>query len=107
MTCLDRIKAALLTVSQNVSHYSAAKKDAPYIVWAEDGQTDTLYGDDGMEERCITGTVDLYSENENEPLAAAIEAALGGVCGFELTSVQFEDGTGLIHREWSFEIEDT
>ena len=37
MTCLNRIRDALLAVTAEVYHFHAHKPSPPYIVWAEDG----------------------------------------------------------------------
>ena len=105
MSCLDIIKIALLSVSENVGHYTALKKTPPYIVWAEDGQGDTVFANGEMRNQAITGTVDLFTQTlEGEPLIEAIPAALNGKCAWWLGSVQYEDDTGLLHVEWIWEV---
>jgi len=103
MTCLDKVRSALSAVSANVGHYFAAKKAAPYIVWAEDSANDPCAGD--VHEDIVTvGTVDLFTRTEGDPLVSAIETALesAGLLWY-LNSVQHEDETGLIHYEWVWE----
>lgn len=106
MNCLNEIKDALLTVSQNVGHYSAFKAIPPYIIWAEDGQGESLRADDAVSEQVITGTIDLYTKNLNgEPLVESIQSALDMDCiSWRLNSVQYEDDTKLLHYEWAWEV---
>lgn len=106
MTCLDCVKNALLTVSKNVGHYQALKATAPYIVWAEDGQSDTVWANNRMLGQVIQGTIDLYTKKENDPLFQAVQKALNAAeISFRLNSVQHEDDTGYIHFEWVFEVD--
>lgn len=107
MCSLDVIKNALLTVSQNVWHFKAFKKAPPYIVWAEDGQADSVWADGAMQEQIITGTIDLYTKTlDNEPLFESIQNALNGTeISWRLNSIQYEDGgAGLLHYEWVWEL---
>lgn len=106
MTCLNRVKDALLTVSKNVGHYQALKAAIPYIVWAEDGQSDAVWANDRMLGQTIQGTIDLYTRAENDPLFQAVQKALNAAeISFRLNSVQYEDDTGYIHFEWVFEVD--
>ena len=64
-------------------------------------------GDDLKQDRAWEGSVDLYTHGENMMLVAAVESVLEDVCesSWELNSVQYERETGLIHREFVFQIE--
>ncbi|MEG0778849.1 MAG: hypothetical protein RSG55_08380 [Oscillospiraceae bacterium] len=106
MTCLDTIKNALLSVSQNVSHYSAVKKCPPYIVWEEDGQGEDLWADGKMIGQVLTGTIDLFTANLNdEPLFGAIQNALSGAnISWQLNSIQYEERSKWLHYEWTWEV---
>ncbi len=104
MHCLDRVKAALLTVSDNVGHYEALKQDDDYIVWAEDGG-DQLNADNAMQEQAITGKVHLYTRTEYSLLVSAIQNAMKSAkISFSLSTVQYEDSTKYIHYSWDFEV---
>ena len=102
---LDRIKTALMTVGVPVSHYTALKKPSKYIVWAEDGQSDSVWADGKMQEQTIQGTADYFTKTENDPNVDAIQAALtvAGI-SFRMNSVQYEDDTKYIHYEWVWEV---
>ena len=102
---LETLQAALATLTDNCYHYVAAPNSTiPYIVWMEDGDND-LAGDDHHAEQSYTGTVDLYTKQENDPLFTSIPAALAGIgASWYLNSVQYEEETGLTHYEWVWEV---
>ena len=64
-------------------------------------------GDDCKQDRAWEGSVDLYTSGKQMLIAAAVESALAEVCGnsWYLNSEQYEHETGLIHREFVFQIE--
>lgn len=103
---LSKIDAALKTIGVDVYRYGATVQDAPYIVWAEDGQAGALYADNHMRQQALTGTVDYYTRTADDLNVAAIQAALNGVEGlcWRLNSIQYEDDTGLLHYEWVWEL---
>ena len=105
MRCLDKVKNALLSVTENVGHYEALKKDDRYIIWAEDGSGDKLGTDNMVGYQAIQGTIDFYTKSENDPYVEEIQEALRNarIC-FYLNSVQREDLAKTIHYEWVFEV---
>lgn len=105
MTCLDRIRDALLGVTPEVYHFHAHKPSPPYIVWAEDGAGAVVVANGRMQNQVITGTVDLFTDDpEDTTLFEGVQAALDGVCAWRLNSIQYEDETGLTHCEWAWEV---
>ena len=64
-------------------------------------------GDDTKQDRAWEGSVDLYTHGKEMMIAAAVESALESVCegSWDLNSEQYERETGLIHREFVFQIE--
>ena len=64
-------------------------------------------GDDTKQDRAWEGSVDLYTYGKEMMIVAAVETALESVCGgsWYLNSEQYERETGLIHREFVFQIE--
>lgn len=64
-------------------------------------------GDGVKQERGYEGSVDLYTHGQQMMLAAAVESALKTVCGasWSLNSIQYERETGLVHREFVFQLE--
>lgn len=101
---LQTLQAALAALG-DAYHYTAKPNAVPpYLVWAEDGSRD-LSGDDRHAERCLQGTVDLYTATENDPLTGSIPKALEEIgASWYLESVQYEEDTGLIHFEWVWEV---
>ena len=103
---LTTMSNALVAVEGlNAYHYTKPeKKNAPYCVWAENGEGDSFHSDNHLEEQVLIGVVDYYFKGEFDPMVDKIQEALDGVCAFELQSVQYEDSTKLIHYSWTWEM---
>ena len=102
---LKKIRDALLYVSDAVGHYTFSKNMNEYIVWAEDGEGDSLHLNDQKNEQTITGTIDLFTKNEYSETIDKIQEALNkSRISFVLQSVKYEEETKYIHYEWRFEI---
>lgn len=105
MKCLDKVKNALLTVSDNVGHYEAFRKNDMYIVWAEDGEGSQINGDNVMQGQSIQGRIDYFTKKENDLKVQEIQKALRAArISFYLDSIQYEDETKYIHYSWIFEV---
>lgn len=105
MKCLDKVKDALLTVSENVGHYEAMKKKDAYIVWAEDGSGDQLAGDNYALNQAVSGLIHYYTRMESDENVDKIIAALKEArISFRLQAVQYEEETKYIHYTWEFEV---
>lgn len=73
----------------------------PYIVWAEDGEMTSFHADNHKGEQQLTGTVDLFTKTEFDPIADEIQKILNEEeVGWRLDSVQYEPETNLIHYSW-------
>ena len=97
---LDKLRNALAELGAAYHYFAEPNAKPPYLVWAEDGTQD-LEGDNVHTEAGCTGTIDLYTKTEADPLLAAIQEALNGLeCAWYLNSVQYEAETGLLHYEW-------
>ena len=72
-----------------------------------DFETEPDNGDDLKQDRAWEGSVDLYTHGKEMLIVAAVESALEDVCegAWYLNSEQYERETGLIHREFVFQIE--
>ena len=101
---LSDVKAALLTVTEEVHRYAAPQNAVtPYIVWGEDNQASSLWADGRMVHQSIEGTIDYYSKTENDANVPEIQNALNNAgISFRLNSVQYEAGTKITHHEWVF-----
>jgi hypothetical protein len=88
-----------------VFHYFAGSKGEKYIVWAEDGQADSTHADNRMQEQTISGTLDLFTKIEFDPLFNQVQSAMNkSEIAWGLESIQREELTGYIHYEWSWEV---
>ena len=45
LSCLDRVRDALLSVTENVGHYEAMEQADKYCVWAEGREAGSLQSD--------------------------------------------------------------
>lgn len=109
MISIQRLKAirdALTPLTANVYHYWRPKMEAPYIVWQETTEGTSFDADNHKAEQTISGTVDLYTKTEYDPLFDSIQEALQGIeaLSWRFTDAVFEDETGLIHQSWEWTI---
>jgi len=103
---LSDLRDALLEVIPDVFHYEAKGKPDKYIVWAENGEADSLEADDQKDEQVIEGTIDYFTKTEYDPNVKAIQQKLNSInVAWRLNSIQHEEDTGYIHYEWVFEFE--
>ena len=72
-----------------------------------DFEADDDNGNDQKIDRAWEGSVDLFTHGKKMMIVAAVETALESVCSgsWYLNSEQYERDTGLIHREFVFQIE--
>ena len=72
-----------------------------------DFEAEDSNGDDGKIDRAWEGSVDLFTHGKEMMIVAAVETALESVCegSWYLNSEQYERDTGLIHREFVFQLE--
>ena len=72
-----------------------------------DFEVDDDHGDDFKQDRAWEGSVDLFTTGKEMMIVAAVESALEAVCegAWELNSEQYEKETGLVHREFVFQME--
>lgn len=64
-------------------------------------------GNDHHQDQAYEGSVDLYTHGQAWLTAAAVETVLETYCGgaWDIQSIQYERETGLVHREYVFQIE--
>lgn len=90
--------------AERVYHYRKAPDAAkPYIIWYEDGESNSFSADNAKKEQTMHGYVHLYTKTEFDPLTDDIQDALqqNGI-GWALNSCQYEEETETIHYEWEF-----
>lgn len=98
---LQEIRDFLLEITLNVYHYKAWQQPDTYIVWAEDGESDAVHGDNRKQKQIIDVTIDVFTKTEYDPIIEQLQQAFNdrGI-PFELLSIQYEDDTGYIHYEY-------
>lgn len=107
---LERIGTALVAgIGDNVYHYWRPQMQAPFCVWAEEGEDDSFDADNQKKEQVIGGYVDYYTKLEYDPSLDAVQDVLRGLAadmsfGWRLDSVQREDETELIHYQWRWSV---
>lgn len=105
MNYLKQIGEALASIEGvNAYHYWRPQMQAPYIVWAEDGEETSLEANSHKREQMLRGYVDLFTKNEFDELFYEVQKAMNSLDNvmWNLESVQYEDETNLIHYEWRF-----
>lgn len=107
INAIDKIRTALLTVMDAVYHYTASKQKGNYIVFAEDSQGNSAWGDDKCTYQTVQGTIDYFTREEDDPKVEEIQSALNNAeVYWYYNSTQYERDTGYIHHEWVWEVAD-
>lgn len=107
MSLLARIRDALTGIEGlTVYHYWHPRLEAPYCIWAEEGEGDSLHTGNHKSEQVITGTIDYYTKTDFDPMVDTIQETLNTIenLGWNLDTVIYEDETNLIHFSWNWEI---
>ena len=107
-TKLKILRDALVGISDKVtvSHYWRANLKAPFIIWQEDGEDNSLTANNRKVEQGIYGVVDFYTKKEYDPVFDAIQKALNDLedFTFRYEATEREDETGLIHHSWEWRL---
>ena len=102
---LDKLESALNATGIPFARFGW--KNAPETengVWGEDS-AGHFYADNKMDAQTTEGTIDLFTKNADGSGKEKVQKALDSIeCSWHLSSVQFEDDTGLLHYEWIFEV---
>lgn len=107
MSLLTKIRDALTGIEGlAVYHYWHPRLEAPYCIWAEEGEGDSLHTGNHKSEQVITGTIDYYTKTDFDPMVDTIQETLNSIenLGWNLDTVIYEDETNLIHFSWNWEI---
>jgi hypothetical protein len=105
MTLANLRDSLLGVLPGKVFHADASGATGDYIVWAEDGQADSVWADGKMIEQTITGTIDYFTRTEYDPLFDSIQTALNTLgISYRLNSIQYEVDTKYWHYEWVWEM---
>lgn len=88
----------------NVTHF-VRDTQAPFMVWAEQGEDDSLHTDNHKSEQVIGGTVDFFTKSEFDGLVDDIQDILdANTLAWSLVSVMYEEETNLIHYQWNWSV---
>ena len=104
---LKKFGETLAGLSVSVFHYTRPQTATNrYGVWQEEGGTNSFHADNGEAEHAVSGSLDYYTKEEFDGAVDEIQEVLADLpgCSWELTDVQFEEDTGLIHYTWEWEI---
>lgn len=102
---LKKLRDALTGLQVSVYHYRRAKMSPPFVVWQEDGESDSFYADNSKREQPVSGTLDYFTRTEYDETVDEIQQRLEKACAsWQLLSVQYEEETGLIHYEWEWTV---
>ena len=104
---LKKFGETLYGLSVSVYHYTRPKTATTgYLVWQEEGGTNSFHADNSKAEHAVSGSLDYYTKVEFDAAVDEIQKTLTEVegCSWELADVQFEEETGLIHYTWDWEI---
>ena len=94
--------ARMADVVPNAFHYWRPQMAAPFLVWAETGESDPFDGENRKQEQTINISVDYYTKTEFDPVVDEIQAELNNGClSWRLDAVEFEEDTELIHYTWA------
>ena len=105
----ETLKTALLALT-DISFCEWAWKTRPrgdYGTIRLDFEVDADNGDNSKVDRAWEGSVDLFLHAPDGTKEAEVETQLEAVCGNSWTenSRQYEAETGLLHIEWTFQVE--
>lgn len=107
MSKLKMIRDVLASIEGlKVYHYWRPRLEAPFCVWAEETEGDSLHTGNRKTEQVITGTIDYFTLTEYDEMVDVIQEKLNevDVLAWSLSSVDFEEETNLIHYSWDWEI---
>ena len=100
------LKTLAIPVAENA--FKSRPEVNTYAVVQLDFEADAFDGDNKKLDRSFSGSVDLFSFSKNgDGYVSEIEAKLATYCGpcWGLNSRTWEEGTGLHHWEWEFEVD--
>lgn len=102
----QKLEEALVAVSSKTHRkFPPEKEEMPYIIWDHDGQNGGLYGDGKVTKQILEGTIDLFTETEDDPMFNQIQQSLNAAgIAFRYNSTQSDAATGVSHHEWVWNI---
>lgn len=78
-----------------------ASVNAPYAIWQEDSEGQSLYTNNSKAEQVLIVTIDYFTKTEYDTMIDSIQDALNTAqVSWKLDSFQYEDETKLLYYEW-------
>lgn len=85
--------------------FKPATVKAPYAVWQEDSEGQSIHSNNTKSEQVLTATVDYYTLSEFDSMIDSIQVAFNDAgIAWRLNSFQYELETSLLHYEWLIEV---
>lgn len=93
------------TSANEIYHYDATgDKGDRYIVWQEEGESDSLFLDNQHDEIVLKGSLDIYTKVEFDDLVdEVIDLFHKNTVSFNLISVDYETNSNYIHYSFDWE----
>ena len=107
----EALVAALKLTDIPFAEYAwRSRPEGTYGVVSLDFESGQVDGDDRKQDRSWEASVDVFFRklSERESVIGTVEEILAEICGsaWEMNSIQYENGTGLFHIEWTCTVTD-
>lgn len=93
------------TSTNEIYHYDATGgKGDRYIVWQEEGESDSLFLDNKHDEIVIKGSLDIYTKIEFDDLVdEIIDLFNANGISFNIINIEYETNSSYIHYSFDWE----
>lgn len=105
---LEYFKETILKASGDIWHYRRpAGQGFPFGIWQEYSESDSEHASNRKKAQPVLIYLDWYTQREFDPIIDRIQNVLNEAPGiaFELSDVQYEEDTNVIHYSWNVEVE--
>ena len=104
---LRYFKNVIIEACNRTWHYERpANEDFPFAVWTEYTEENALHANNQKKSQPVTIMLHYFTQTEFDETIDAIQNTLNAAPGisFELTDIQFEEDTHVIHYSWNVEV---
>lgn len=101
-------KTVILQATDRVWHYRRPRNEKfPFAVWTEFSEENAFHANNQKEVQPILIGLDYFTQKEFDPVIDRIQNTLNSADGitFELTDIQYEEETEVIHYSWQVVVE--
>lgn len=101
-------KTVILQATGRVWHYKRPKNEKfPFAVWTEFSEENSSHANNQKKVQPVLIGLDYYTQKEFDPVIDRIQNTLNDAEGisFELTDIQYEEETEVIHYSWNVVVE--